>query len=278
MTKLNKNDLEKIKTIQIGKWDMISEYTRIEQREKGLSENEAKIRAIAVAIVGYQHRLGIRKKILEERKKEKGLKVKNKWITTNDFDKIINKMGVKYYKQIFSKVMQKMYKRGFSYEQTKQAVNMPIFIGAKVSLESFLPYLNSNILENNLIQKNIFELQQLGKNNFIPQYYRIGRNELIKQLQFQERKTRQLKNIFKNQLILLRKKGDFVLIFDGNDEYHILKKDRAIWSSYDNSLYLSIRKWNKITKEKIIIDDILKGIPIEQEWMKINNYPKFIMQ
>ncbi len=142
-----KKELEEIKNIKVGKWDIISEFHRIEWVKKGYSEEESKIHGIVIAVVGYQARLGkeARTYQLEQKGKEKGVSLthreKEKWITTKDFDKIINKIGEKYYNSIFSPAIENLYNKGYSYNEVKQAVEIPSKIGAKISLEKFLNFL-----------------------------------------------------------------------------------------------------------------------------------------
>jgi len=142
-----KKELEEIKNIKVGKWDIIAEFHRIEWLKKGYSEEESKIHGIVIAVVGYQARLGkeARTYQLEQKGKEKGVSLthreKEKWITTKDFDKIINKIGEKYYNSIFSPAIENLYNKGYSYNEVKQAVEIPPKIGAKISLEKFLNFL-----------------------------------------------------------------------------------------------------------------------------------------
>ncbi|MFX1322746.1 MAG: hypothetical protein ACFFAQ_14005 [Promethearchaeota archaeon] len=140
-------ELEKIKSIKIGKWDIISEYHRIDWLKKGYTEEEAKIHGVVIAIVGYQARLGkeARNYKLEQKGKEKGVSVthrkEEKWITTKEFDKIINKIGDKYYKIVFSPAMENLYNKGYSYKDVKKKVEIPSTIGAKITLDKFIPFL-----------------------------------------------------------------------------------------------------------------------------------------
>ena len=142
----NQKDLDKIKSIKVGKWDIISEYHRIDWLKKGYNEEEAKIHGIVIAIVGYQARLGkqTQKYKLEKKRKEKGVSVthrkKERWITTKDFDEIIDKIGEKYYNSIFSPAILNLYNKGYSYDEVKKAVEIPSTIGAKVTLDKFLQY------------------------------------------------------------------------------------------------------------------------------------------
>ena len=144
---LTSKELEEIKAINIGKWDIISEYHRIDWLKAGHNEEEAKIHGIVIAIVGYQARLGKepQKYKLEQKGKEKGVSLthrkQEKWITTKEFDKIIKKIGEKYYKKIFSPAIENLYIKGYSYDDVKKAVEIPSKIGAKVTLDKFLPYL-----------------------------------------------------------------------------------------------------------------------------------------
>ena len=143
----NSKELEEIKSIKIGKWDIISEYHRIDWLKAGHNEEEAKIHGIVIAIVGYQARLGkeTQKYKLEQKGKEKGVSIthrkQEKWITTKEFDKIINKISEKYYKKVFSRAIENLYNKGYSYDDVKKAVDIPSTIGAKITLEKFLPYL-----------------------------------------------------------------------------------------------------------------------------------------
>ncbi|MFX1590725.1 MAG: hypothetical protein ACFFC1_21540 [Promethearchaeota archaeon] len=147
MKRFTKKELEEIKNIKVGKWDIISEFHRIEWLKKGYSEEESKIHGIVIAVVGYQARLGkeARTYQLEQKGKEKGVSLthreKEKWITTKDFDKIINKIGAKYYNSIFSPAIENLYNKGYSYNEVKQAVEIPPKIGAKISLDKFLNFL-----------------------------------------------------------------------------------------------------------------------------------------
>ena len=141
-------ELEKIKRVKIGKWDIISEYHRIDWEEKGHDEEESKIHGTLIAILGYQKRTGHSPHIyeVEERNGEKGKTVKQrgeeKWITSKEFDKIIDKMGNEFYHKIFSPAIKNLYKKGYSYAEVKEKVNISSKIGAKISLEEFIPYLN----------------------------------------------------------------------------------------------------------------------------------------
>lgn len=143
----NSKELEEIKSIKIGKWDIISEYHRIDWLKAGHNEEEAKIHGIVIAIVGYQARLGkeIQKYKLEQKGNEKGVSIthrkKEKWITPKEFDKIIDKIGDKYYKKIFSPAIENLYNEGHSYNDVKKVVGIPSTIGAKITLDKFLPYL-----------------------------------------------------------------------------------------------------------------------------------------
>jgi len=143
----NSKELEEMKLIKIGKWDIISEYHRIDWLKAGHNEEEAKIHGIVIAIVGYQARLGkeTQKYKLEQKGKEKGVSIthrkQEKWITTKEFDKIINKISEKYYKKVFSRAIENLYNKGYSYDDVKKAVDIPSTIGAKITLEKFLPYL-----------------------------------------------------------------------------------------------------------------------------------------
>lgn len=140
-------ELEEVKNIKIGKWDIISEYHRIEWLKKGHTEEEAKIHGIVIAVVGYQARLGKQAQMykIEQKGKEKGVSLihrqKENWITTKDFDKIIKKIGEKYYKDIFSPAIESLYLKGYTYDGVKKAVDIPSKIGAKISLEKFLPFI-----------------------------------------------------------------------------------------------------------------------------------------
>ena len=143
----NSKELEEIKSIKIGKWDIISEYHRIEWFKAGHNEEEAKIHGIVIAIVGYQARLGkqTQKYKLEQKANEKGVSIthrkKEKWITPKEFDKIINKIGVKYYKKVFSPAIENLYNQGYSYDEVKKVIGIPSTIGAKITLDKFLSYL-----------------------------------------------------------------------------------------------------------------------------------------
>ncbi|MDX1799172.1 MAG: hypothetical protein R3255_11025, partial [Candidatus Lokiarchaeia archaeon] len=64
-----------------------------------------------------------------------------KWITTKEFDKIIKKIGDKYYKEVFSPAIENLYNKGYSYDEVKKAVDIPSKIGAKITLDKFIPYL-----------------------------------------------------------------------------------------------------------------------------------------
>lgn len=140
-------ELDKIKSIKIGKWDIISEYSRIDWLSKGHSEEEAKIHGIVIAIVGYQARLGrqAQKYTLQQKGKEKGVSIthrkKERWITTKEFDKIIDKIGKKYYDIVFSHAIENLYNKGYSYDDVKKAVEIPSKIGAKITLDKFLQYI-----------------------------------------------------------------------------------------------------------------------------------------
>lgn len=140
-------ELEDIKNIKIGKWDIISEYQRIDWLKKGHTEEEAKIHGIVIAVVGYQARLGKQAQPyqIEQKGNEKGVSLihrqKEKWITVKDFDKIIKKIGMKYYETIFSPAIEKLYNKGYTYDEVKKAVDIPSKIGAKIPLTKFLNFL-----------------------------------------------------------------------------------------------------------------------------------------
>ncbi len=144
----SEEELEEIENIKIGKWDIISEYHRIDWLNKGHTVEEAKIHGIVIAIIGYRARMGEKKQSynIEQKGAEKGVSVKHKnkekWITPKEFDKIIKKMGEKYYKNIFSPAIERLYERGYSYDEVKKAVKIPTTIGAKVTLDKFLPLLS----------------------------------------------------------------------------------------------------------------------------------------
>ena len=141
-------ELEKIKKIKIGKWDIISEYHRVDWEEKGHGEEESKIHGTLIAILGYQKRTGQSPHFfdVEERDGEKGKTVKKrgeeKWITSKEFDKIINKIGEDFYNDIFSPAIKNLYDKSYTYNEVKKAVNIPSKIGAKVTLDNFIPFLS----------------------------------------------------------------------------------------------------------------------------------------
>ena len=143
----SEKELDEIKSIKVGKWDIISEYHRIDWLKKGYNDEEAKIHGIVIAIVGYQARLGkqTQKYKLEKKGKEKGVSIthrkKDRWITTKEFDEIIDKIGEKFYTEVFSPAIENLYNKGYSYNDVKKAVEIPSTIGAKVTLDKFLPYL-----------------------------------------------------------------------------------------------------------------------------------------
>jgi hypothetical protein len=145
--KLTEDELDEIKQIQIGKWDIISEYHRIDWLKKGHTEEEAKIHGIVIAIVGYKTRMGQATPLYKIEKKagEKGVSVehrkKDKWVTPKEFDKIIKKIGEKYYKKVFSPAIENLYNKGYSYKEVKDAVAIPAKIGAKVALDKFVEFL-----------------------------------------------------------------------------------------------------------------------------------------
>ena len=145
--KFTKDELEEIKNIKVGKWDIISEYHRIDWLKQGYSEEEAKIHGIVIAIVGYQARLGQKTQnyTIEQKGKERGVSIthrqKEKWITTKEFDKVIKKITERYYKDIFSPAIEILYNKGYAYDDVKKAVDIPSKIGAEVSLEKFLQFL-----------------------------------------------------------------------------------------------------------------------------------------
>ena len=140
-------DLEKVKQIKVGKWDIISEYHRIDWEEKGYNEEESKIHGTLIAILGYQKRTGQSPHFfdVEERNGEKGKTVKQrgseKWITSKEFDKIVNKIGNEFYSKVFSPAIKNLYKAGYTYSEVKKKVNIPSKIGAKVTLDNFIPFL-----------------------------------------------------------------------------------------------------------------------------------------
>ena len=141
-------ELEELGSIKIGKWDIISEYNRIDWLKKGNNEEEAKIHGIVIAIIGYKARTGKEKQPykFETKGDEKGVSVthrnKEKFVTTQEFDKIIKKMGEKYYNTVFSPAIENLYNQGYSYDDIKKAVQIPSTIGAKVTLDKFLPFLS----------------------------------------------------------------------------------------------------------------------------------------
>jgi N-glycosylase/DNA lyase len=145
--KLSPAELTAIQSISIGKWDIISEFHRIDWLKKGHTEEEAKIHGIVIAIIGYRARLGkeTHSYNLEKKGKEKGVSIihrnKEKWITSQEFDKIIKKMGETYYKKVFSPAIENLYNQGYSYDEVKKAIQIPSKIGAKVPLEKLLPFL-----------------------------------------------------------------------------------------------------------------------------------------
>ncbi|MFX1273559.1 MAG: hypothetical protein ACFFBP_18340 [Promethearchaeota archaeon] len=145
--KFSENELVEIKNIKIGKWDIIAEYHRIDWITKGHDQEEAKIHGIVIAIVGYQSRLGKKtdKYDLEKKNGEKGVSIthrkQDKWITSKEFDKIIKNLGKKYYDLIFSPAIQNLYDAGFSYEAVKKKVDIPSQIGAKITLDKFIPFI-----------------------------------------------------------------------------------------------------------------------------------------
>ncbi|HUX98180.1 MAG TPA: hypothetical protein VMV49_01380 [Candidatus Deferrimicrobium sp.] len=140
-------ELADLQSISIGKWDIISEYHHIDWLKKGHTEEEAKIHGIVIAIIGYRARLGKETQSynLEKKGTEKGVSIthrnKEKWITSQEFDKIIKKMGEQYYKKVFSPAIENLYNQGYSYDEVKKAVQIPSKIGAKVTLDKFLPFL-----------------------------------------------------------------------------------------------------------------------------------------
>ena len=140
-------EIETLQNIKIGKWDIISEYNRIDWLKKGSTEEEAKIHGIVIAIIGYKARTGKEKPAykFEVKGKEKGVAVthrnQEKFVTTAEFDKLMKKMGEKYYKAVFSPAIENLYDQGYSYDEVKKAVQIPSTIGAKVSLDKFLPFL-----------------------------------------------------------------------------------------------------------------------------------------
>ena len=147
MTKFSEEELDEIKTKKMGKWDIISEYHRIQWQQKGFDEEESKIHGILIAIIGYQARTGTTPRFFDVETKdgEKGKTVnqrgKEKWITSKEFDKIIDKMGEKYYNEVFSPVIENLYNKGYSYNKVKDIVEIPSKIGAKVTLDKFLKFL-----------------------------------------------------------------------------------------------------------------------------------------
>ncbi|MHA1264385.1 MAG: hypothetical protein ACTSRS_04040 [Candidatus Helarchaeota archaeon] len=144
---LSAEEREALKDIKIGKWDIISEYHRIDWLKKGHTEDEAKIHGIVIAIVGYRARLGKKPLAYKIEKKggERGVSIehrkKERWITPKEFDKIIKKMGEKYYQKIFSPAIENLYDQGLSYKEVKEVVGIPSKIGAKIALDRFLEFL-----------------------------------------------------------------------------------------------------------------------------------------
>jgi hypothetical protein len=148
LKEFSESELERIKRVKVGKWDIISEYHRIDWEEKGHNNEDSKIHGTLIAILGYQKRTGQSPHFfdVEERDGEKGKTVKQrgeeKWITSKEFDKIIKKIGDDNYREVFSPAIKSLYRKGFSYNEVKKAVNIPSKIGAKVTLDNFIPYLN----------------------------------------------------------------------------------------------------------------------------------------
>lgn len=148
----NEEELDEIKNIKIGKWDIISEYHRIDWLKKGYSEEESKIHGIVIAIVGYRARMGKGREPytpkLEKKDGEIGVSVTHrnteKWITPKEFDKIVKKMGEKYYNSIFSPAIEKLYDEGYSYDKVKELMGIPSKIGAKITLDQFIPILRAS--------------------------------------------------------------------------------------------------------------------------------------
>jgi hypothetical protein len=143
----SEEELNDIKKIKIGKWDIIAEYHRIDWEEKGYNEEESKIHGILIAILGYQKRTGQTPHFfdVEERDGEKGKTVKQrgqeKWITSKEFNKIIDKIGKEFYESVFSPAIKNLYMKGCSYIEVKKEVNIPPKIGAKVTLDNFISFL-----------------------------------------------------------------------------------------------------------------------------------------
>lgn len=81
----------------------------------------------------------------EKKGGEKGVSLthrnKEKFVTSKEFDKIIQKMGEKFYQTIFSPAIESLYDQGYTYDEVKKAVDIPSKIGAKVALDKFLAFL-----------------------------------------------------------------------------------------------------------------------------------------
>lgn len=133
-------DLAEMHEITITKWQIISEYYRIVAKSEGKSNNDAKIHGMVMAICGWKSRNGSKggsgMKKVGEKVCVTDKKAKEHWITPDMFDKdVTNKLGRFY--PFFSSAIENMINKGYSYEEVKDAVEMPRTIGARVPLDNF---------------------------------------------------------------------------------------------------------------------------------------------
>lgn len=64
---------------------------------------------------------------------------------------------------------------------------------------------------------------------------------------------------FKDQLVKIKEYNDYILYFDNNDEFWIIKDDDALWRSQDMHYQEAADKWNELVPDSKLTTEYLKN-------------------
>jgi len=123
----------------IGKFDILATYTYAKGLLHGVTDGEAKQRAMVAAIMGAHARLGLHTEPTQEFQalKEAAEKKKKTTITAESFDKqVAHKLG-SFFDTSLLPTMQKLIEAHVSYEDVKRLLKISPTWGAKITGDQF---------------------------------------------------------------------------------------------------------------------------------------------
>jgi hypothetical protein len=122
--------------IKIDKFQILASYTYTRALRDGMPDREAKERGIVAAVMGARNR-GVGRGSRGQAGSSSASPARKKTLTAELYDREISSKLGPFYDSVLLPTMRKLVDARLSYEQVKQVLEIPSFIGATITAEEF---------------------------------------------------------------------------------------------------------------------------------------------